>query len=217
MIKDFFKCDPVGRMKGDERREHILQAAVKLFSQRGFSGTTTKEIARASGVSEAMVFRHFASKDTLYAAILDGKAGQDGVHEYPWESNLELQAAIASKDDFSVFYHFGLQAMNKHQSDPNFIRLLLFSALEEHKISQQFFDEFVDRIYGFLGEYIHSRQEEGAMREVNPRIVTRAFLGNLIHHSLNNILWDKNRRLLNITNEEAAKNFAEIILHGVLK
>jgi hypothetical protein len=52
---------------------------------------------------------------------------------------------------------------------------------------------------------------------VEPRVVVRAFIGMLIHHSLNNILWDKNRRLLNITNEEAAKNFAEIILRGVLK
>lgn len=38
----------------------------------------------------------------------------------------------------------------------------------------------------------------------------------MIHHSINNILWDKNRRLLNITNEEAARNFAEILLTGVL-
>ena len=55
------------------------------------------------------------------------------------------------------------------------------------------------------------------MREINPRLVVRAFLGMMIHHSLNNILWDKKRRLLDITNEEAAKNFAEIVLHGVLK
>jgi hypothetical protein len=39
----------------------------------------------------------------------------------------------------------------------------------------------------------------------------------IIHHSLNNILWDKSRRLLNISNEEAAHAFAEILLRGVLK
>ncbi len=55
MIKELFNCDNVGRMKGDARREQILQTAVNLFSQRGFKGTTTKEIARAAGVSEAMV------------------------------------------------------------------------------------------------------------------------------------------------------------------
>jgi TetR/AcrR family transcriptional regulator len=42
---------------------------MRLFSQRGFRGTTTKEIAVAAGVSEAMVFRHFANKEVLYSAI----------------------------------------------------------------------------------------------------------------------------------------------------
>jgi hypothetical protein len=42
-------------------------------------------------------------------------------------------------------------------------------------------------------------------------------MGMLIHHSLNNILWDKKRRLLDISNDEAARNFADILLKGVLK
>jgi len=39
----------------------------------------------------------------------------------------------------------------------------------------------------------------------------------LIHHSLNNLLWDKERRLLNVSNEEAARSFAEILLKGISK
>lgn len=62
------------RMAGEERRLQIVRVAVSLFSQRGFRGTTTKEIANLAGVSEAMVFRHFATKEELYAAILDHKA-----------------------------------------------------------------------------------------------------------------------------------------------
>lgn len=214
MIKHLFNCDHVGRMKGDERREQILQTAVDLFSHRGFKGTTTKEIARASGVSEAMVFRHFSTKGDLYDAILNDKACHDGIR-FPWEENEVLLAALREKDDFAVFYNIAFDALNKHQNDDNFMRLLLYSALEEHELADRFFDEFVARVYGFIGDYIADRQKEGAMREGNPRIVVRAFLGMMIHHSLNNILWDKKRRLLNITNEEAAKNFAEILLGGI--
>ncbi len=202
-------------MTGDKRREQILQTAVELFSQRGFRGTTTKEIARMAGVSEAMVFRHFANKDALYGAILDNKGCQDGVHKFPWEENEALKTAIEAKDDFAVFYNIGLDALNKHQSDAGFMRLLFYSALEEHELAERFFNEFVERIYQFISGYVILRQKDGAMREMNPRIVVRAFLGMLIHHSLNNILWDKRRTLLNITTEEAAKNFAEILLRGV--
>ncbi len=201
-------------MTGDKRREQILQTAVSLFSQRGFSGTTTKEIARAAGVSEAMVFRHFLTKSDLYDAILGDKTSHEGVR-FPWEANPVLQEAIMKKDDFAVFYNIALNALTKQQADDNFMRLLFYSALEEHELAERFFNEFVARLYKFIGEYIETRQADGAMREINPRVAVRAFLGMMIHHSINNILWDKRRRILDITNEEAAKNFAEILLRGV--
>lgn len=214
MIKDLFKCDHPGRMKGDARREQILQTAVNLFSQRGFSGTTTKEIGRAAGVSEAMVFRHFSTKSELYGAILGDKACHDGIR-FPWDENPVLREALDNGDDYAVFYNIALNALTKQQADVNFMRLLFYSALEEHELADRFFDEFVARLYEFIGAYIERRQADGAMRNVDPRIVVRAFLGMMIHHSLNNILWDKKRRLLDITNEEAAKNFAEILLNGI--
>ncbi|MEP6705243.1 MAG: TetR/AcrR family transcriptional regulator [Acidobacteriota bacterium] len=217
MIKDLFNCDFTGRMPADQRREQILQTAVNLFSQRGFKGTTTKEIAKAAGVSEAIIFRHFATKDELYGAILDSKSCRDGLHRFPWESNDLLHEALRRKDDFGVFYNLALQAMDHQQKDERFMRLLFYSALEEHELADRFFGEFISHVYGFIGEYVRGRQEDGAMREINAAIVVRAFLGMLIHHSLNNILWDKKRRLLDISNEEAAKNFAEIVLRGVLK
>lgn len=215
MIKELFQCQPQARMTGDKRREQILQTAVSLFSQRGFKGTTTKEIARVAGVSEAMVFRHFENKDALYGAILDTKGCQDGVHRFPWEANEVLIAAIEQKDDFAVFYNIAFDALNKHQEDVGFMRLLFYSALEEHELAERFFHEFIERIYEFIGGYIEARQQDGAFREMNPRIAVRAFLGMLIHHSLNNILWDKGRTILDIPNEEAARNFAEILLGGI--
>ena len=108
MINELFNCDYTGRMPADARREQILQTAVNLFSQRGFKGTTTKEIAKAAGVSEAIIFRHFATKDELYGAILDSKSCRDGLHRFPWESNEVLQEAIRTKDDYAVFYNLAL-------------------------------------------------------------------------------------------------------------
>lgn len=214
MIKDFFNCEHGVRMPGDKRREQILRSAIELFSQRGFSGTTTKEIAKAAGVSEAMVFRHFSKKSEIYDAIIDNKACHEGIR-FPWEENTVVQEAIKNKDDHAVFYNLALNALTKQQEDESFMRLLFYSALEEHELAERFFRDFVAQLYEFIGGYIERRQKDGAMRKVNPRIVVRAFLGMMIHHSLNNILWDKKRRLLNITNEEAAQNFAEILLRGI--
>ena len=198
-------------MAGEDRRLQILAVAVRLFSERGFRGTTTKEIAQAAGVSEAMVFRHFATKVELYAAILDHKACSG--------TNFEPAAmaadAIRRKDDRAVFESLALGALEHHEHDPEFQRLLLHSALEKHELAQMFFDEFIRRVYEFLGGYIRERQREGALVQIDPSIVVRAFIGMVMHHSLSNNLWDPKRRLLNISNEQAARNFTNILLDGI--
>lgn len=54
----------------DSKREQILQAALKLFAQKGFQATTTKKIARTARVSEGLIFRYFQTKEGLFEAIL---------------------------------------------------------------------------------------------------------------------------------------------------
>src|SRR5215472_14765118 len=58
------------RLDSDERRRQIVDAAVPLFARKGFAGTTTRELAEAAGISEALLFRHFPSKKHLYGEIL---------------------------------------------------------------------------------------------------------------------------------------------------
>jgi len=198
-------------MAGEERRRQILRVAVSLFSKQGFGGTTTKKIADAAGVSEAMVFRHFATKEELYTAILDHKACSGDA----MDPESIVADALKRKDDRAVFEGLAFNALQYHEHDPEFQRLLLHSALEGHELAQMFFEKFVRRVYEFLCAYIQERQREGAMIKIEPAIVVRAFIGMIIHHSLNNNLWDPKRRLLNLSNEQAAKQFTEILLRGI--
>src|SRR6476660_9344030 len=198
-------------MAGEDRRHHIVAVAMGISSERGFQGTTTKKIAQAAGVSEAMVFRHFATKEELYAAILDHKAcSGDAI-----DLELMVADAVARKDDHAVFEGLAFGALEQHEHDPEFQRLLLHAALEGHELAQMFFEKFVRRVYELLGGYITERQRDGAMVRVDSAIVVRSFIGMIIHHSLNNNLWDPNRRLLKISNEDAARHFTDILLYGI--
>jgi AcrR family transcriptional regulator len=60
------------RLPAAERRQAILEAASRMFSSGSYAGTTTAEIAREAGVSEPILYRHFASKSDLWCACLDG-------------------------------------------------------------------------------------------------------------------------------------------------
>jgi AcrR family transcriptional regulator len=215
------------RMAGDARREQIAQVAMRLFSERGFRGTTTKEIAQAAGVSEAIIFRHFATKDDLYTAIIDLKSCAGFAAEQPdggvggaavEDMRALVGDAMERRDDREVFRRMALAMMEHHQNDQQFLRLLLYSALEGHQLSQIFWDRNVRVLYDFLGGYIRARQREGAFRKLDPLIAVRAFNGAVVHHSLNNILWEKDpaRRILNVPNEEAADEFTEILMRGIL-
>jgi AcrR family transcriptional regulator len=58
-----------GKLSGDERREAIIRAVRRVFAERGFHGTTTRALAEAAGVSEALLFKHFPNKEALYSAM----------------------------------------------------------------------------------------------------------------------------------------------------
>ena len=218
---------PGGRMAAEERRLQIVRVAMRLFSERGFRGTTTKEIAHAAGVSEAIIFRHFATKEELYTAIIDFKscaglgacpAAEESSHPLIETIRACVGDAMERRDDREVFRRIALSMMEHHARDHEFLRLLLYSALEGHQLAQIFWDKNVRVLYEFLGGYVRERQREGAFRSVDPFLVVRAFNGAIIHHSLNNILWERDaaRRIVNVPAEEAAREFTEILLRGVL-
>ncbi len=216
-----------GRMCADDRRLQIVRVALRLFSERGFRGTTTKEIAQAAGVSEAIIYRHFATKDDLYTAIIDYK-GCAGLGASPVSAESaerpvveqvchSVREAVEGSDDRAVFEGIALSMLEHHRGDPEFLRLLMYLALENHSLAQVFWDRNVRVLYEFLGDYIRRRQREGAFRDVEPNAVVRVFVGSIIHHSLVNLLWDRDpaQRIFDVSNEEAARRFTEIVLRGV--
>jgi AcrR family transcriptional regulator len=73
------------RLPAAERRLAIVEAAIRVFTEGSYRGTTTAEIARAAGVSEPILYRHFASKRDLYLAALDRAWSQ--AHA-AWEATL---------------------------------------------------------------------------------------------------------------------------------
>lgn len=62
------------RLASEERRKAIVEAVRGVFAENGFHGTTTRELAKTAGVSEALIYKHFPSKESLYTAMLEACA-----------------------------------------------------------------------------------------------------------------------------------------------
>src|SRR5262249_23763254 len=102
------------RLPAGDRRQQILLAPIDIFAKRGFQGETTKEIAEAAGISEAIIFRHFATKQDLYAAILDFKTHE--MEQHGWIE--ELRELALRNDDEEFFGLIVTKMLEAHQRDP---------------------------------------------------------------------------------------------------
>jgi len=164
------------RPTGQERQAGLIAAAASLFAAKGFNGTTTKEIAKAAGVSEALVFKHFPTKRALYTAILAEKVTVDELLE-------AVEESAKKRDDRRVFTLIASFRI-RPGVDPTLLRLLLFSALEGHELSDIFFGKHHKVFYDHLAAYIRTRIDERAFRDVDPLLAARAFIGMVVHHRL---------------------------------
>src|SRR5260221_8455969 len=83
----------VKKLTGEERRAAIIKAVRQVFAEKGFDGTTTRELAEAAGVSEALLFKHFPNKEALFSAMQVACCSEDDIGQYELLAALEPSAS----------------------------------------------------------------------------------------------------------------------------
>jgi AcrR family transcriptional regulator len=170
-------------MKSADRRAAIVREAIVLFSEHGFRGTTTRQLAGALGVTEPVLYQHFPSKGDLYSAIIEAKAAEVAAHTGP------LRELANGSDDRAFFGALGELILRRYEEDPRLTRLLFFSALEGHELSELFFERLYVKFHKMVTGYMRRRIREGAFRAVNPEIAARGLTGMISYHGLVGILF----------------------------
>jgi TetR/AcrR family transcriptional regulator len=168
----------------DERRQQILDTAAELFAQRGFAGTTTKQIAEAVGTSETVLFRHFPTKESLYAAILEHRVPVEEVDR--WLD--DLRAFADRRDDDALFGAVAKAILRSYRENATFHRLMLFASLENHALARLGHLKYTTPVAGFLREYISRRQAEGAFKRVRPELVVHTLFSVVGQYALWNMV-----------------------------
>ena len=189
------------------RRDQILDADMQCFASAGFRGTTTREIASRVGLTEAALYRHFASKEALYAAIVARKIEAPDVTAH-------LAAAAAAGDDRAVLGGLARTLIERVEADPAFIRILLFTALEGHSLAEPFFAARVRRLREFLSGYFAERIAAGAFRRVDPVIAARAFLGMVSDYVNVRVVFQQQAAYPQPI-EEVVETFVSLFLAGI--
>jgi AcrR family transcriptional regulator len=147
------------RLDGDERRKGIVSAAVPLFARKGFAGTTTKEIAEAAGISEALLFKHFPSKKLLYGEI--PRLGCEGDPELERLALLEPSTLTLVRMARTMVRHFLSVAGEGRGEIDTRLRLLLHSCLEDGDYARELFDRIFERVHPLFAASIAAAAAAG--------------------------------------------------------
>ena len=167
-------------MPAVDRRHQLLETALDVFSRRGYEGATTKEIAATAGITEAVIFRHFPSKQALYEAVLEYQHENSKFHQW-----LEQARKFMEKnDDQGLFRSIATHIIRSYREDSRCHRLIQFAALEGHQQGLEHHRQASMPVFELLNEYILRRQKEGALAPVSPTSILCAIAGMATHFGM---------------------------------
>ena len=101
--------------KGDERKKQLLRVALDVFIEKGYYGTSTREIARRAGVSSGLLFHYFSSKESIYHELV-----KIGVEE------MRIDAEIAMKTPREYLFQTIKNVLEQLESNPSFGKMFVF-------------------------------------------------------------------------------------------
>lgn len=159
------------------RKEAILRAAFGVFAESGYHGATTRELARAAGVSEVTLFRHFRSKEQIFREAVARHSPIARAAPLPLEGPPRKALAAA-----------GLLAFRTLIANQATVRILLGEGGRHPEVGEAIFAEVERDLLLPLTRRIASWQQEGSLRRRgSPPILARAFLGMFFYHFLTEV------------------------------
>jgi TetR/AcrR family transcriptional regulator len=195
------------RLPADERRRQLIEVSIDLFAKKGFGGTTTKEIAAAAGVTEAIIFRHFATKQDLYTAIVEQMCSRAETED--WLRG--AQNLMDRNDDESLIRYLMKGILDFTRADHRYERLILFAALEGNELALMHHNA-TSGVAQSLVEYIARRQREGAIIAADPHLVISIFVGAVKFYGARKYLFGCAD---DVDDQRAIDEMVRIILNGI--
>jgi len=160
----------MGRLPAAKRREQLLDTAAKLFAAHGYAGATTSQIARAAGVTEPIIYRHFESKRDLFIALIE-RTSDDTISL--WEQ--ELASAPEPAERIKRLLRANPMVANRGKGVYRVI-VQAMTEVEDAKI-QEALSVHIGKLHAFLALEVNKAQESGQVsKRFSPEITSWALI-----------------------------------------
>lgn len=190
----------------EQRQEQILEAALHVFSQKGYDKATVPDIAREAGIAVGSIYNYFPNKRELFIAAIAKFIIE------PFAAVIKRTPQNGDADYISTIVenrlNIGLENIG------HFIPL--FGDIQrDPELRQKYTEQVLQPVFGMMEKYYASRIEEGAFRKMNPSIITRALGGMVIGFMLLYRLEGKSSPAHGVDHKELAGELTRLILHGI--
>lgn len=191
----------------EDRREQIIDAALRVFSQKGFTSATNKNIAREAGITPGLIYYYFENKEKLLQAVIESRSPLRLVTSPPPQ--------IASMPP-ALFLRFVIRqvlSIIEGENFMQFIRVMLPEVIRNPQVTP-LVTGFFQRLLGFLTSYFESKMATGELRRTDASLTAQVFMGSIIGFVLRrNIIRDPSA--LQYSHEQIADAVVETVLTGL--
>ncbi len=159
------------RLSAEERRASIITVAKRLFAQNGFHGVSIDEIVREVGVSPAILYRHFESKEELYQAVLQ---------EFSATRESYVEAVVADDIGFEqVLRGMTTVFVASIMNHPDMLKMEMHSQLEGSTASQEFFLNRWKSFTDYIEYNLNELQAQGKIKPINAQAASLMYQGTI--------------------------------------
>jgi AcrR family transcriptional regulator len=191
----------------EERRAQILEAALKVFAEKGFKGATNKDIADAAGISPGLIYFYFENKEDLFFAILENRVAP-GSFPLP----LEHMQAFPPEQVLTMIAQYGLSRLD-NQDTMNIFKIFIGEAVYSEPI-RALANTNINRLIATLAGYLESQMEQGRLRRAEPLLCAQTFLAGLMA-SLVRRQFLADPKMLSYSIDEIVNTVVSIFLRGM--
>lgn len=194
-------------MKARDTRNNILESALQLFSMKGYLGATTKDIASRAHVAEITLFRHFPSKEKLF---------EDTINNFSFLPALKEMTPglkeMSYRDALITIAHKFLERLSERRE---LIRIMQGEMAAYPVKVREIYQSMVGEIFSTLASYFRELQSDGHLREFQPELAAKAFLGMFFAH-FNSLEFLSEKKRQRVDNRAVIREFVEIFIQGTI-
>lgn len=194
-----------------EKEEAILRAALKIFSEKGYSAATTSEIAKEAKVAEGTIFRYFKTKKQILIGIMT-KFSDFWAQELLIERVGKILEESKNKSDKEILKDI-LKDRLLLIEEKKEIMMVIFTEIQFHEdLRALFIENIIKKGMGITEGFFKERIKRGEFKDIDIRIIIRSFVGMLFTY-----VFQKNMmpEIIQESEDKQIDDMLEIFLNGI--